>query len=170
MKRAFVAAFVAALALTGCGGDDDGPENTLGAITPVGTKDATATPVSDGSAGPPSPVVPELDEELTLYLSALLQATILPGDSYQLDPVALGEQVGTPPSCDNFQFGFGWQVTDPYPPDGVVLTWQLEREGGPVDIASGPAGSQATGCDVLNVVNGGTTPITVAVHYVIGGR
>jgi hypothetical protein len=169
VRLAFLAATFAILTLAACGGDDDGPSDTLGAITPVGTKDATPTPPSDGGA-PPSPAVPELDEELTLYLSALLQATILPGESYPVDPTALGEQAGTPPSCDNFQFGFGWQVIDPYPPDGVILTWQLEREGGTVDIAAGTAGVQATGCDALNMVNGGTTPITVAVHYIIGGR
>lgn len=161
------------LALAACGGDDSGPDNTLGAITPVGTKVPTDQ-ASDGAATSgseaPSPVMPELDEELTLFLDGQIFADILPGDSYEVDPVALGEQVGTPPSCDNFQFDFSWQVTNPYPPDGVAFKWQLRRDDGLVDIASGPAGNQAIGCGTLVAVNEGATPITVAVRYLIGGR
>jgi len=164
---------LACLAVAACGDDDSGPSSTLGAITPVGTKEPTEQ-ASDGAASPgseaPSPVQPELDEELTLFLDGLIATDILPGDSYEVDPVALGQQVGTPPSCDNFQFDFSWQVTDPYPPDGVAFKWQLVRDGGPVDIASAPAGNQAIGCGVLLGVNEGATPITIAVHYLIGGR
>ena len=165
---------ITCLAAAACGGDDSDPDSTLGAITPVGTKvpteqasDGAATP---GSEGPPSPVMPELDEELTLFLDGQIFADIQPGDSYEVDPIALGEQVGTPPSCDNFQFDFSWQVTDPYPPDGVAFKWQLLRDDGPVDIAIAPAGNQAVGCDTLLAVNEGATPISIAVRYLIGGR
>lgn len=159
------------LALAACGGDDSGPSETLGNITPIGTKQPTERASGDGSSsGAPSPVKPQLDEQLTLFLDGQIFADILPGEAYDVDPVALSEQVGAPPSCDNFQFDFSWQVTDPYPTDGVVLTWQLERDSGPVDIASGPAGNQAVGCGVLHMINGGDAPITVAVRYLIGGR
>jgi hypothetical protein len=159
-------------AFLACGGDDDGgPQNTLGDITPVGTKDATATP-EGGSNGAeaPTPVPPPLDEELTIYLAGSVQSDILPGDSYEIDPVAIAEQVGTPPSCDHFQFNFAWQVTDPYPPEGVSFKWQIQRDTGPVDIATGPAGTQTTGCDVLTAVNESDIPIFLNVAYLIGGR
>jgi hypothetical protein len=166
-----VLACLLSAAVLACGGGDDAPDQTLGAVTPVGTKDTTPTPppdAGDGSGGPPVPVDPELDEELTLVTEGELDAVIDAGGSYDIDPTALASEAGAEPDCANLQFDFSWQVTDPYPPDGVALVWQLDREGNLVQVASGAAGNQAVPCGALNAVNQGAGPITVAIKYLIG--
>jgi hypothetical protein len=169
MRWALSVAAVVVLLLAACGDDDDAPEGTLGA-TPIGTKDATVTaaPDGDGGAEPPDPVEPELDEELTEITRADLDAAIEPGTAYELDPESLSVDAGVEPNCANFQFDFSWQVTEPFPPDGVTLAWRFEREGGAIDVASGPAGNQAVGCGILRAENRGAAPVTVAIRYAIG--
>ena len=75
-----VTAVVLSLATFACSSDDDSPEETLGAVSPVGTKDpeaTTAAPAPDG--GPPAPPEPELDEQLTEVARGELSADIEPG-------------------------------------------------------------------------------------------
>jgi hypothetical protein len=153
-----------------CGGDDDNdPQETLGDVTPVGTKEATPTPLQGGgNGGPPAPVEPELDEQLVEVTRGDREALIEPGEAYSLDPIAVAADAGQSPSCDNLQFDFSWQVTDPYPPDGVTLAWTLERDGTAVEVASGPAGNQAIGCGTISAENRGAAAITVAMKYLIG--
>ena len=74
-------------------------------------------------------------------------------------------------SCEtspNFAFGFTWQVQDPYPPDGVQLSWQISRSDGDVEIANSTSGEQTVGCETLHAVNDGDSTITVAVSYRAG--
>lgn len=170
--RLLIAATLALLVLTAaCGGDDDDPSATLG--TPIGTKDATpeasAEPTDAGNGAPPYPADPTLDEELTEFSRGDLEATIEPGDRYLIDPIALANEDGEAPSCDNFLFDFSWQVTDPFPTDGVALTWLFNRSGDEVEVASGPSGEQGIGCGTLAATNGGAAPITVSIKYVVGG-
>jgi hypothetical protein len=156
--------------LFSCSSDDDGPEGTLGAVTPVGTKDpeaTTAAPVDPGG-GPPPPAEPELDEQLTEVTRGELSADIEPGGQYPLDPLVIAQGAGQAPDCNNLQFDFSWQVVDPYPPDGVALSWQFTRAEGTVEVASRPAGNQAVGCGTLAATNEGSAPISVAIKYAIG--
>jgi hypothetical protein len=161
---------VTALSLTiACGGDDE-PSGTVG---PVGTKSgaptATAEATSVDSGGPPAPPDPTLDEALTLITSGAITADIAPGETYPFDPQTIAQDAGSTASCDNFQFGFTWQVQSPYPPDGVVLQWQIERESAKVKVAEGPSGEQSIGCDAVEALNAGPDAITVAVKYKLGG-
>ncbi len=172
MKWLALAGVSAALALAvACGGDDDEatPTDTPGGLTPVGTKDATPTPLASDGAGPPSPVDPTLDEELTEITSGSLLEAIPPGTVIQLDPLGIAVvAAGRTPPCDNFAFDFTWQVQDPFPPDGVDLVWQFIRDGEAIEVAVGPSGEQAIGCGLLEAENRGAEPITVAIRYRIG--
>jgi hypothetical protein len=156
-----------------CGGDDDESEPT-GAITPVGTKAETPTPAPDGGGGgPPAPPSPQLDEELTEIAANLIVAVVEPGSDYAIDTIATAaaDSGDASLSCDtspNFAFGFTWQVQDPYPPDGVQLSWQLSRPDGAIDIANSTSGEQTVGCETLTAVNDGDTTLTVAVKYRAG--
>lgn len=176
MSRLLLLAAVSAtaiLVLGACGDDDDAADDDGGTvITPVGTKDATATPADTGAGNgaPPSPVEPQLDEALTLTGRGGLEATIEPGGRYEIDPLAIAEGSGNNvPPCANFQFDFSWQVIDPYPPDGVALSWLLNRMDGEIEVANGPSGNQAIGCGLLTAVNNGAAVITVRIEYAIGG-
>ena len=159
----------AALALAvACGGDDDAPPatETPGALTPVGTKDATPTPASTDDSGPPAPADPTLDEDLTEITSGSLLEEIQLGAVIQIDPLAIAAaETGQTPSCDNFAFDFTWQVQSPYPPDGVDLVWQFVRDGDVIEVGAGPAGEQAIGCGILEALNRGAGPITVAIRF-----
>lgn len=153
-----------------CGGSGDEPQATLGGVTPVGTKEATPTPGDGGGGGggPPAPVEPELDEELVEVTRGGREAFIEPGQAYLLDAIAVAADAGQSPSCDNLQFDFSWQVTDPYPTDGVTLAWTLDHDGTAVEVASGPAGNQAVGCGTISAENRGEAAITVAIKFLIG--
>lgn len=151
-----------------CSGDDDASGPTA-VITPAGTKDETPTPAPNGGGPAPSPADPQLDEDLQELTSGELEATVEPGGTYEIDPLAITETaVGSTPPCENFAFDFTWQVTDPYPPDDVQLVWRFIRDEGDVDIANAPAGEQTIGCGLLDAVNNGRTAITVAVRYRVG--
>jgi hypothetical protein len=163
-----VAAVVTLGLLAACGGDDDETTDGLGSITPIGTKDTTPTPPPANGNGAPAPVEPELDEQLAEITRGDLEATIEPGGAYDLDPETLVLGAGSSASCDNLQFDFSWQITDPYPPEGAGLAWQIQRDSGPVTVASGPAGNQAVGCGLLQATNTGSVPFTVAIKYLIG--
>jgi hypothetical protein len=164
-------ASVLALSLVACGGDDD-TDQDLPNTTPIGTKDLTPAP--SGTAAPgdggaaPEPIDPQIDEELTETARGELEAVIEPAAAYEIDPEALAAEAGNAPSCDNFQFDFSWQVTDPFP-GGEALRWQMSREGAEVEIASGASGNQAIGCNQLSAVNNGDATITVSIKYAIGG-
>ena len=168
MKWFVLAGVSAALALAAaCGGDDDAttPTDTPGALTPVGTKDATATPLATGGAVPPTPADPTLDEELREIASGSFDETIAAGDAWSIDTAAFAEDVSL---CTNFAFDYAWQVQDPFPPDGVDLIWRFTRAAGTVEVASGPAGEQSVGCGLLEALNRGAGPITVAIRYRVG--
>ena len=167
-----LAGLLAALAVFGlflaCGGSS-GP---TAMISPVGTKASTPTPTPEDT-GPqtggdvPTPAEPTLDEALTELASGDHTADLDPGGVDQIDPQTLVE--GSP-SCTNFEFDFTWQVVDPYPPDGVDLQWVMERDNGDtVDISHDPSGEQSVGCNVVRVLNNGSSPISVAIKYKIGG-
>jgi hypothetical protein len=159
---------LAALALAAaCGGDDGAttPTDTAGALTPVGTKDATPTPLATNDAGPPAPGDPTLDEQLAEIASGSFDETIAAGESWSIDTAAFAEDESL---CANFSFDYTWQVQDPFPPDGVDLIWQFTRAAGTVEVASGPAGEQSVGCGVLEALNRGAGSITVAIRYRVG--
>jgi hypothetical protein len=160
-----------ALALAAaCGGNDDAtPTDTAGVLTPVGTKDATLTPLASDGDGPPVPADPTLDEELTELTYGEAEQTIEPGASWPLQTLEITTaETGTEPSCGNFAFDFTWQVQDPYPPDAVDLAWQFTRDGSTFEVAAGPAGEQAVGCGLLEALNRGSGPVTVAIRYRAG--
>ena len=151
-----------------CGGGSSGP---TAVVSPIGTKAGTPTPtpvatVAPGGNGAPDPITPTLDEALTEIASGDLTADVQPGQTYNIDPQSL---VTSPPSCTNFEFDFTWQVSDPYPPDGVDLKWQIQRNGAGVKIAEAASGEQSVGCDSLQALNAGSAPISVAIKYKIGG-
>jgi hypothetical protein len=164
-----------AVALVACGGDDDEVDGPTTVLTPVGTKAETPTPAQDGGGGSPvtEPAHPELDEELTEVASDTLNLVIVAGGTYVLHTVetvaeASGDAGLTCDTAQNFAFGFSWQVVSPWPPDGVQLAWQITRDSGPVEIASGTAGEQTVGCDTLTAANSGLTPVTVVMKYRAG--
>jgi hypothetical protein len=167
-----LAALLGVALFAACGGDDDdGDAEPTGLFTPAGTKDATETPAPvDGNGGvAPEPADPQLDEQLQEVTAGELDATIQPGERYQIDPLAITEAaVGSSPACANFAFDFTWQVQDPFPPEGVQLVWEFTRMGGTVEVANGPAGEQSIGCGLLEAVNRGPAAITVAVRYRVG--
>jgi hypothetical protein len=168
-RLALAFAALLSLAAVACSGDDDSAEETLGAVSPVGTKDPEATTAAPAPGdGPPAPAEPELDEQLTEVARGELTADIEPGGAYQMDPLVLAQETGQAPDCGNLQFDFSWQVVDPYPPDGVALSWQFTRPEGTVEVANGPAGNQAVGCGTLAPTNEGSAPISVAIKYAIG--
>lgn len=173
MKTLVALLIVATVGFAACGGDDDDGGSVN--ITPAGTKDASITPTpagtddGNGGGGPPAPPDPQIKEELTETARGELEAVIEPGGSYEIDTEALAIESGNAAPCDNFQFGFAWQVTDPYPPDGVSLSWQIEREGSLIEVASRADGQQALGCTGLVATNDGGSTITVAIKYAIGG-
>jgi hypothetical protein len=152
-----------------CSGDDDGGASVD--VTPVGTKEATPTPgpIASG-AGAPEPVDPQLDEELTEVARGELEATIDPGGSYEINPETLAEDAGVTDACDNFQFDFSWQISDPYPSDGGSLSWQFDNSSQQFEVASGSAGNQSVGCGLLRAENRGERAIFVAIKYAIGVR
>ncbi|MEX1195817.1 MAG: hypothetical protein WD904_03820 [Dehalococcoidia bacterium] len=169
MKALIVLFAVALSGLAACGGDDDDTSGPTAVITPAGTKDETPTPAPDGGGPAPSPADPQLDEDLQELTSGELEATIEPGGTYEIDPLAITETAGgSAPPCENFAFDFTWQVTDPYPSDGVQLVWRFIRDEGDVDIANAPSGEQTIGCGLLRAVNNGGETITVAVRYRVG--
>ena len=158
--------------LAACGGDDT--KATPDAATPAGTKESTETPVNTGPAGggdatAPPPAEPQLDEQLTEVARGDLQIDIPIAGTYNIDPQTLAAQTGDVPSCDNFQFDFTWQVTDPYPPDASSLEWDLLRDTGNVTLSHDPNNEQSVGCASLQAVNQGAAPLTVAIKYAIGG-
>lgn len=160
-----------ALALAAACGDDNGgtPTDTPGGLTPAGTKEQTPSPTSSGVAGPPEPADPTLDEQLTEIDAGSFEETIAAGGTWSVDTLALAEErTGGAPSCTNFAFDFTWQVQEPHPPDGVDLVWQFTREAGTVEVAGGPAGDQSVGCGLLEAVNRGPGPVTVAIRYRTG--
>jgi hypothetical protein len=168
-------AFVGALLLiaaVSCGGGDSKPTATLG---PVGSKVNTPTPTpaasepGDGGSAAPDPIEPTLDEALTLITSDSSSVTLGPGEIYAFDSQALAETAGTTPNCSSFQFDFSWQVQDPYPPDGITMQWQIERNGADVKVAEGVSGEQSVGCETVDLVNTSQQSITVAVKYKLGG-
>ncbi len=167
MRWVVLASVSVALALAAaCGGDDQTtPTDAPGGLTPVGTKDATPTPLDTGGVVAPSPLDPTLDEELTEIASGSFDETIAAGDSWSIDTETFADDESL---CTNFSFDFTWQVQDPYPPGGVNLIWQFTRAAGTVEVATGPAGEQSVGCGVLEVLNRGAGTITVAIRYRVG--
>ncbi len=150
-----------------CGGDDDAttPTDAADGLTPVGTKEATPTPLATDDAGPPAPADPTLDEALAEIASGNFDEAIAAGGSWSIDTAAFAEDESL---CANFAFDYTWQVQEPFPPDGVDLIWQFTREAGTVEVANGPAGEQSVGCGVLEALNRGAGSISVAIRYRVG--
>jgi len=146
--------------------DDGGPEEAV-EVTPVGTKEATPVPEAVNPGEAPAPVEPEVDEELSEVVRGELEAVIEPGLPYEIDPETLAAEAGVTDACDNFQFDFSWQISDPYPPDGTALFWQFENDSAVFDVASGPSGNQSVGCGLLRGENRGPSTIVVAIKYAI---
>jgi hypothetical protein len=167
MRTAGLFLTLAALALCVACGGGSGPTP---AVSPIGTKALTPTPTPEATVAPgggaPDPITPTLDEAVTEIASGDLTADVQPGQMYNIDPQSL---VTNPPSCTNFQFDFTWQVSDPYPPDGVDLQWQIQRNGAAVKIAEATSGEQSVGCVSLQALNAGSSPVSVAIKYKIGG-
>ena len=113
--------------------------------------------------------MPQLDEQLTEVARGDLDVEIAVGGVYYIDPQTLASQAGAVPACDNFQFDFTWQVTDPFPPTGVAFQWELQRSGGNVALSHDPSGEQSVGCDSIQAVNKGDVSVSLAVKYAIGG-
>jgi hypothetical protein len=160
---------LAVLALCACGGGSNGP---TAVVSPVGTKATTPTPTPEDTSSQtggdvPTPADPTLDEALTEFASGDHTADLQPGGVDRVDPLTLVQ--GTPPACANFEFDFTWQVVDPYPPDGVDLLWQIDRGSDPVTISTDTSGEQSVGCDNVQVLNNGSSPVSVAIKYKIGG-
>lgn len=163
---------VALAASVACGGDDAaGGDGVI--TTPSGTK---ASPTQAPESSPaetqeaPAPPVPELDEAAAPLGEGTVTAPVYPGLTYSIDPLGLPVLAGIHlPPCEQFVFAFGWQVTVPYPADGVDVYFQIQREAGPVRIAEGPSGTVQTGCDTVEIVNAGQGFISIDLHYVIGG-
>ena len=169
------AVLVVALLAAACGGDDAGSQNADRSATPIspaGTKAATAGPGSpSGQPVAPTPPPPTLKAELDKFGEGQLTADIAAGGAYDLDPAPLiVARGGSAPSCSNgnVSFAFTWQVSDPYPPDNVSLTWQLSRAGRSVKVAEGPFGDIIVPCGMLEAVNQGPADITVQIRYAIG--
>ena len=171
MRWTALIALLLVLAFAGaCGDDDDStPTGSPDNLTPAGTKDETPTPASGDGGEAPDPADPTLDEQLTELTSGELEQTVQPGESWELDVVAITEEaIDEEPVCTNFAFEFTWQVQDPYPPDGVDLRWNLTRESSTIEVSSGPAGEQTVGCGMLGGMNAGSAPFTVALRYRVG--
>jgi hypothetical protein len=171
MRLTALLALVLVLSLAAaCGDDDDStPTGSPDNLTPAGTKDETPTPPSGNGGVAPDPSDPVLDEQLTELTAGDLEQTIQPGESWELDVVAITQEAtDEEPVCTNFAFDFTWQVQDPYPPDGVDLRWNLTREASTIEVSSGPAGEQTVGCGLLEGTNAGSAPFTVALRYRVG--
>jgi hypothetical protein len=162
-----------ALLAAGCGGDGgSGVDRSVTPLSPAGTKAAAVSPGSpSGQPVAPTPPPPTLKAELDKFGEGQLTAEIAAGGAYDLDPAPLiVARGGSAPSCSsgNVSFAFTWQVSDPYPPDNVSLTWQLSRAGRSVKVAEGPFGDIVVPCGPLEAVNQGPADITVQIRYAIG--
>ena len=139
-----------------------------GALSPTPRLAVGPSPAGGAQAAPgaPAPTVPDNVDVLALGEMSL---NIGPGDSYQFDPLQLAQEqdVDVPP-CAAFLFLFGWQVQQPYPPEGVRLRFDLTRMGSTDEVASGPVGEASIGCGAIDVVNESAVQITVEVRYGIG--
>ena len=108
--------------LTGCGDDDS--TSTPDAATAAGTKQAgeptgAGSTAGDGGHSARSRRSAARRGAHGGYARRPGRGDIPAGGVYYIDPQTLAAQDGDVPSCDNFQFEFSWQVTDPYPPDGA---------------------------------------------------
>ena len=163
-----------AVLVTACGDDaEPGRTGTPVIGTPVGTK--IAVPIGTAAsptvaAVAPTPAEPPVDEALESFGRGQFTAMIGPGEAYIFDPSPFIEpRDGRAPRCtsDEASLGISWQVTAPYPPDGVLFVWRLDKESGPVTVGEGPDGDAATPCGQLEAVNNGSGGLTVEVRYVI---
>jgi hypothetical protein len=169
--RILIPAFVALLLVAACGGDEGSGDGTGVPVTAVGTKEPTpeaGTSILGEAGDAPSPVDPDLDEELTEIARDGFDTTLDPGTQYEVDPLSLATSAAASVSCDAFQFDFSWQITDPYPSDTAIVEWFIIRDTGDIKIAGGPSGNQAVGCDILRVVNSSGETVTLSVKYAIG--
>jgi len=153
--------------------------------TPSPGARASATPTSEAAsptAGPtvgPSPTggaqeapgapAPEVPDNVDVLALGEMSLNIGAGDSYQFDPLQLAQDQGVEaPPCAAFMFLFGWQVQDPYPPEGVDLKLRWTRMGSTEVIAEGASGTKSIDCGGIEVVNDSAFQITVEVRYGFG--
>jgi hypothetical protein len=94
-----------------------------------------------------------------------MSLTIGGGESYGFEPLDLSD--GDAPPCATFVFLFGWQVQDPYPPEGVDLAITSTRMGATETIGEGASGTATVGCGFIEVRNDSAFPISMEVRYAV---
>ena len=150
------------------------------AATATTTAEPTAAPSpTAGPTGAPSPTAepqetphaaaPTVPGNVTVLGIGEMNLNIGAGETYQFDPVQLAQDQGVEqPPCAAFVFLFAWQVSDPYPAEGVNLRFRWTRMGGTEIIAEDPSGETSVGCGGIEVVNDDAVKITVEVRYGFG--
>jgi hypothetical protein len=144
---------------------------TLTSTAPTATPSPTPTPesaLSPTAQEAPAAPVPTVDPSLEVLTIGEMNVTLGPGDSYPFDPLQLGIDQGVEvPPCAAFTFLFGWQVQDPYPPEGVDIIFQWTRMGGAEEIGRGVSGETSVGCGSIEMTNDGAVTATVQIRYAI---
>jgi hypothetical protein len=188
-----IGAAAAAVILAACGDDDDddGGGDGAGADTsatasatlspsgPAGdqspgvstdvTATATSTPVPATPTAPPLPPKPSLGDGVQQVGEGTTTFVIEPNGIHQIDGLYLLQLQGVdPPPCAAFVLAFSWLITNPSPPTGQQVVWEIIRQDARDPVASGPEGSTTVGCGQLLAMNPGTQTISVSVYYVQG--
>jgi hypothetical protein len=143
----------------------DGPTATPAAASGGEPSPTVAAGASPTSEQPPAAPVPDVDPSLEVLNLGEMNLSIGAGETYGFEPLDLAE--GEAPPCAAFVFLFGWQVQDPYPPEGVVLTVTSTRMGGTETLGEEASGTATIGCGFVEVANGSDFPISVQVRYAI---
>ncbi|MGH9203024.1 MAG: hypothetical protein ACRD2A_17500 [Vicinamibacterales bacterium] len=126
------------------------------------------TPTPSANAEAPAPPVPELEPSQHKIAEGTLTTTINSGAVSRFDPQELPLETGNAlPACAAYVFAFGWQVSQPYPPDEVDIVWRTERMGEVAEVASGASGTASIGCGYLETVNNSSFTVIVDAHYLI---
>jgi len=158
-----------------------------GPSTPSARPSATATADTAPTAGTPSAVlaegrspapdeqeapeapVPGVPEGVALLALGEMNLDIGAGESYKFDPLQLARDQGLePPACAAFLFLFGWQVREPFPPQGAAAKFRWTGTRRSRVIGEGESGEVSIGCGGIEVVNDNAEPITVQIRYGIG--
>ena len=181
MRYLVTLALALAALLTACDGGGGtatrapGPTDTA---SPTAAPTEAASPTAEPTEAPspaaepeeaPHALAPEVPADVEVLALGEMNLTLGPGESYEFDPLQLAEDQGVePPACAAFVFLFGWQVRDPYPPEGVDLKFRWTRMGGTEVIGEGASGDTSVGCGGIEVVNDSSMQITVEVRFGFG--
>jgi hypothetical protein len=151
---------LAALAVACNGGGSDATVEPGAEVSP------TAGVVTSPAAGEaPAAPAPEVDPSLEVLDTGELNLHIGAGQKYGFEPLELAGL--EPPPCAAFVFLLGWQVQDPYPPEGVALTIASTRMGSSETIDEETSGTASLGCGYVEVSNRSAFTISVQVRYAI---